>query len=139
MSLVYLLDTNVVSELARRQPDAEVERRVIATQPACAIAAATVEELAFGVARMATSAKREMLEVWLAEILGQFAVMPYDDKAALWLGRERARLAAAGQPAPRTDGEIASIAATNGLILVTRNLADFRGFRGVQVENWFGG
>ncbi len=139
MSLVYLLDTNVVSELARRQPDAEVERRVIAAQPVCAIAAATVEELAFGVARMAASAKREMLEVWLTEIMGQFAILPYDEKAAVWLGRERARLAAAGQPAPRTDGEIASVAATNGLILVTRNLTDFQGFRGVRVENWFGG
>jgi len=139
MSLVYLLDTNVVSELARRQPDAEVERRVIATQAACAIAAATVEELAFGVARMAASVKREMLEVWLAEIMGQFAILPYDEKAAVWLGRERARLAAACHPAPRTDGEIASVVATNGLILVTRNLADFRGFRDVRVENWFGG
>ena len=116
-----------------------MERRVIARQAACAIAAATVEEQAFGVARMAASAKREMLEVWLAEIMGQFAILPYDEKAAIWLGRERARLAAAGQPAPRTDGEIASVAATNGLILVTRNLADFQGFRDVRAENWFGG
>jgi tRNA(fMet)-specific endonuclease VapC len=35
------------------------------------------------------------------------------------------------------DGQIASIAVTNGLILVTRNADDFEGYRGLDVENWF--
>ena len=59
MSLVYLLDTNIVSELARHRPDAGGERRVLAGQQACALAAVTGEELAFGVARLPAVQKRE--------------------------------------------------------------------------------
>ncbi|MCF7996184.1 MAG: hypothetical protein K9L32_01455 [Chromatiaceae bacterium] len=36
-----------------------------------------------------------------------------------------------------TDLQIAAIAATNGLVLVTRNLDDFRAFEGLAMENWF--
>jgi predicted nucleic acid-binding protein len=35
------------------------------------------------------------------------------------------------------DGQVAAIAATSGLVLVTRNVEDFRWFTGLQVENWF--
>ena len=64
-------------------------------------------------------------------------VLPYDLKAAAWLGEERARLAGIGRPAPRTDGEIAAIAVSNGLTLVTRNTRDFEGFAGLALHDWF--
>ncbi|MEO5335667.1 MAG: PIN domain-containing protein [Magnetospirillum sp. WYHS-4] len=123
MTLAYLLDTNVISELARREPVPGVEGRVVAHQAVAAISAPTVEELVFGVARLLPSARREMLDRWLEGILAGFDLLPFDAKAALWLGRERARLASLGRTVGRADGEIAAIAATNGLILVTRNLA----------------
>jgi tRNA(fMet)-specific endonuclease VapC len=137
VTAAYLLDTNVLSELARRQPDAMVEKNVQAHQLACAIAAPCLEELVFGITRLAPSPKREMLQRWLEGVSSRFTVLPFDARCALWLGRERARLAQLGKPAPRTDGEIAAIAATNGLVLVTRNVADFQYFAGLQVENWF--
>jgi tRNA(fMet)-specific endonuclease VapC len=55
----------------------------------------------------------------------------------VWLAWERARLAAAGRVMPRIDGAIAGVAAVNGLVLVTRNLKDFEGYRGLVSENWF--
>lgn len=137
MSARYLLDTNVVSELAKRAPHAGVESLVIAHQLACAIAVPTVEELVFGVARLPASARRDMLERWLEGVLDRFIVLPSDTRCGIWLGRERARLAGLGIPAPRTDGEIAAIAATQDLTLVTRNTADFKNFAGLRVENWF--
>lgn len=133
----YLLDTNVVSELAKRAPDRGVESRVRARQTACAIGAPTIEELAFGVARLPASAKRDMLAGWLEGVSAGFVLLPYDANCAMWLGREWARLAALGRPAPRTDGEIAAIAILNDLTLVTRNAADFRSFAGLRVESWF--
>lgn len=137
MSAGYLLDTNVLSELVKRQPNAAVERRLAALQFHCAVAAPTLEELTFGIQRLPPGAKREMLEFWLDGVLSHFVLLPYDHYCAVWLGRERARLAALGKPAPRTDGEIAAIAVVNERILVTRNTADFENFLGLRLENWF--
>jgi tRNA(fMet)-specific endonuclease VapC len=119
--------------------DAGVERSVAMHQVACAIAAPRVEGLVFGVSRLPPSARRESLERWLEGILDSFILLPFDARGGLWLGRERARLAGLGLPAPRADGEIAAVAATQDLILVTRNTADFRQFLGLRLENWFEG
>lgn len=137
MSLVFLLDTNIVSELARQQPNPQVEALVLARQEDCALAAPTIEELCFGVARLPASTRRDLLETWLDGILASFTLLPYDHLAAAWLGRERARLVALGLPAPRADGEIAAVARVNGLTLVTRNQADFANFADLKVEDWF--
>lgn len=137
LSAIYLLDTNILSELAKREPCAAVERRLAAQQFQCAVSAPTIEELAFGIQRLPPSPKREMLGLWLDQILHDFALLPYDHYCALWLGRERARQAALGKPAPRADGEIAAVAVVNELVLVTRNTADFVNFSGLRMENWF--
>jgi tRNA(fMet)-specific endonuclease VapC len=42
----------------------------------------------------------------------------------------------AGRPAVFVDGQIAAIAAVNGLILVTANTRDFRRFRDLSIEDW---
>lgn len=137
LSAIYLLDTNILSELAKREPCAAVERRLAAHQFQCAVGATTIEELAFGIHRLPPSPKRDMLDVWLDQMLNSLVLLPYDHYCALWLGRERARLATSGKPAPRADGEIAAIAAVNELVLVTRNTADFANFSGLRLENWF--
>ena len=137
MSTLFLLDTNVISELAKQRPDSGVEAQVLARQAACALAAPTVEELGFGIARLPKSVRRDMLERWLEGVLQQFTLLPFDHHAALWLGRERARLAAAGLPAPRADGEIAAVAVINGLTLITRNQKDFANFDALQIDSWF--
>lgn len=138
LTATYLIDTNVISELARQHPDAGVEARIQIHERICAIAAPTLEELAYGVARLPASRKRDRLGRWLDAVVARFILLPYDPRCALWLGRERARLTEIGKPAPRADGEIASIAIVNDLILVTRNAADFRDFSGLKQENWFG-
>jgi tRNA(fMet)-specific endonuclease VapC len=58
-------------------------------------------------------------------------------EAAEWFAEERARLSQIGRPPSYPDGQIAAIAATNDLILVTRNTTDFADFIDLQVENWF--
>jgi tRNA(fMet)-specific endonuclease VapC len=65
-------------------------------------------------------------------------VLPYDQRAASWHAAERARLEHAGRTPPFVDGQIASIAATCGLTLVTVNPADFVSFLGLATLNWAG-
>jgi tRNA(fMet)-specific endonuclease VapC len=59
----------------------------------------------------------------------------YDLKSAQYHARERSRLSKVGKsPA---FGQIASIAFTNNLTLVTNNVDDFKDFKGLVIENWF--
>lgn len=136
MSLRYLLDTNAVSELAKRNPAPGVARRFAAYESSCALSAPSLEELTFGVARLPSGARRTMLRKWLDALAERVEILSYDARAAHWLGIERARLSLLGKPAPRTDGEIAAIAVTQHLTLVTRNTGDFKAFDGLSVENW---
>ncbi len=65
-------------------------------------------------------------------------ILPYDERAALWHAKERARLVSEGYMPSFVDGQIASIANVNDLILVTRNVSDFELFSGLEIENWHG-
>lgn len=136
MAVAFLLDTNVVSELTKAVPNRGVAERVQQHELRCAIAAPTLEELEFGISRLAQGRRKLMLQRWLAELIDQFETLPFDAAAAQWLGRERARLADLGQPLSRVDGEIAAVAATRRLVLVTHNTADFSGIAGLALEDW---
>ena len=64
-------------------------------------------------------------------------VLPYDNAAAEWHARERARLEKRGERPSFVDGQIAAIAVTQSLVLVTRNVRDFDRFEDLELENWF--
>lgn len=64
------------------------------------------------------------------------AILTYDQADDEWHAAERARLTAIGKTPPFVDGQIMAIAQTNGLILVTLNLADYAAFVGVKMEDW---
>ena len=66
----------------------------------------------------------------------KMTILPYDEQAAEWHAKERARLASLGQMPAFVDGQIAAIAKVNGLILVTRNTSDFNKYSGLKLENW---
>ena len=137
MTLRYLLDTSIVSNPASRRPDPQILERLDADGPACAIAAPVWHELIFGCRRLPRGQRRAALESYLHDVVrASFPILSYDEIAAGWHGRERARLEALGKPAPYVDGQIAAIAEVNDLVLVTANTKDFARFRGLTVENW---
>ncbi|MFP4226485.1 MAG: VapC toxin family PIN domain ribonuclease, partial [Desulfobacterales bacterium] len=83
------------------------------------------------------SKQRNYLESFLENVIRQnIDILPYDEKAAQWHALNRARLSAEGKTPSFVDGQIAGIAYTNGLILVTRNMSDFRIFPDLQIKNW---
>ena len=102
-----------------------------------AIAAVVWHELRFGVARLPAGRRREALSAFVAGLASRFSVLPYDQGAAEWHAGERARLERAGRSAPFADGQIAAVAVTNDLRLVTRNVADFAEFADLAVESWW--
>lgn len=103
----------------------------------CALPAPVWHELVYGCERLSPGQRRSTLEAYLEDVVRKsFAVLDYDGAAAEWHARERARLEAAGKPAPFVDGQIASIARVHDLVLVTENPKDFRGFAGLTIESW---
>lgn len=138
VALRYLLDTNVLSEPLKPEPNPRVLSHLKAYSQGLATAATVWHELNFGLWRMPVSKRREQIEEYLnTAILAVLPILPYDERAAAWHGKERARLEALGRSPAFADGQIAAVAAVNNLILVTRNADDFRNFEGLRVENWF--
>ena len=137
MTLRYLLDTNIVSETLRPLPDQVVLDHLREHQTEIAIASVVWHELWYGCCRLPPSTKRTTIEAYLKEVVARaILVLPYDQRAALWHAEERARLAQIGRPPPFADGQIAAVAVTNGLSLVTFNRDDYAAFQGLRLEDW---
>lgn len=137
MSLVFLLDTNIVSEPMRQNPNPKTLARLQQHEGKTAIASVVWHELLFGCQRLPKSAKRDAIEDYLTTVLAvELPILPYDALAAAWHARERSRLAAVGKAPPFADGQIAATAAVSDLTLVTANVADYAYFEGLRIENW---
>ena len=137
MNPKYLLDTNIVSEPLRPAPHPKILNRLQRHQTELAIASLVWHELWFGCHRLPPSARRTAIETYLNEVAApSLVILPYDQDAAEWHAAERTRLTKAGKTPSFVDGQIAAIAQTNDLILVTLNLADFAVFEGIRLEDW---
>lgn len=137
MTIHYLLDTNVLSEPLRPRPNNSVLDMLKKTREECATAAIVWHELLTGCERLPKSARRKALESYLFEVVAaSMLILPYDSDAAAWHAVERARLMNAGKTAPFADGQIAAIASTNSLTLVTFNTVDYKSFKGLLLADW---
>lgn len=133
----YLIDTNVLSEAVKTVPDKSVLKMFKKCQHEIVTAAPVWHELQFGCQRLPRSRKREVIALFLNDIVKRtMLILPYDDRAAEWHARERARLSSKGLTPSFVDGQIAAISVVNGLILVTRNSDDFKQFLRLKIENW---
>jgi tRNA(fMet)-specific endonuclease VapC len=136
----FLLDTNVLSQVMLPLGDHSVLDRLRRDHAQCAVPSPVVHELTYAYERLAPGARRTRLEDFVREaVCGALPILPYDAAAAVWHGRERARLERLGRTTSGADGQIAAIAAVNDLTLVTMNVRHFELFRGVAVEDWSAG
>lgn len=133
----YLLDTNVLSEAVKADPNRKVMAMLERHQDEIATAAPVWHELLFGCLRLPVSRKREMIEAYLEDVvLRNMDILPYDERSAEWHAQQRAKLSMQGKVPSFVDGQIAAIAWVNDMILVTRNTHDFKSFEDIRVLNW---
>lgn len=132
----YLLDTNVISETAKPQPNANVIRW-LGQLSAIALPAVGVFEIASGIQRLPKGKKREFLESWLIELLASDCeVLPFDRDAALSCALLESEARRRGRASDLRDLLILAIARSSDLCVATRNVDHFRGF-GVPVYDPF--
>lgn len=131
----YLIDTNALSELKKREPHAGVARW-FAVQPAdlLHLSVLTLGELRKGIHAMSEGTRKTMFSAWLdAEVPRYFSgrILLVDARVADRWGR---LCAEAHRPLPAIDSLLAATALEHGLNLVTRNLGDFQ-YPGLHVIN----
>jgi len=134
---VYLLDTNVVSELRKPRPHGAVLAWLRGLEDVqLHLSAVTIGEIQAGIelTRAQDPDKAGQIAAWLDEVAGAYNVLPMDAAAfrawAVLMHRRSDTLS--------EDAMIAATAQVHGLTVATRNLADFRDF-GVPLFNPFAG
>jgi tRNA(fMet)-specific endonuclease VapC len=138
VSLRFLLDTNILSEPLKLEPNAAVIEQMERYQSEVAITSVTWHEIWFGCYRLPASKKRQRIEQYLRDIVEpDVPILPYGAEPALWFAQERSRLVSLGRTPSFADGQIAAIAYTHNLVLITNNVSDYADFQNLQIENWF--
>ncbi len=138
ISAQFLLDTNVLSEPLKPEPNPNVLSRIVDNSDILATAVTAYHEMFFGCQQLPESKRKRGIEAYIRqEIEQKLLILPYDQPAAKWHAIERTRLQQTGRTPPFIDGQIAAIAAANDLTLVTRNVSDFQYFQNLKIENWF--
>lgn len=139
MTLGFLLDTNVLSELMRQAPNplvmAWLDSQAINQLYTSAVSQA---EILAGIAVMPAGNRREALakgadQLFQQDFSGRCVV--FGSTAAEQFARVRAQRQRAGRPISAEDAQIAAIALAANLPLVTRNTKDFDAIDGLQVIN----
>ena len=136
----FLLDTSTVSAAMWKVPDPGVLAKLAEHGGECAICAPVWHELRYGVRRLPRGKRRGFLESFLRDVVRPtLPILPYDERAAEWHAEERARLEKGGRQTPFVDAQIAAVAITNGIPVISANMADFAAFKGLGLQNWVSG
>ena len=125
----FLADTNLLSELLKRQPNPGVLRWLDAVDERdIALSVVTIGELRRGISRLRPGTQQQRLQLWLdGFVLPRFSdrILPIGLDEMLEWGTRYGQFERQGSPRPVLDSLLAVTALVNGLAIVSRNVGDF--------------
>ncbi len=133
----YLIDTNVLSELRRKQPDPQVVAWLQARPPqSLFLSVLTLGEIRKGIERVTDIGRQQAFLDWLEVELPNYFLNRLLNIDAHTADRWGRLMASAGRPLPAIDGLLAATALQHDLTLVTRNIKDFSGLQVKLISPW---
>ncbi len=133
----YLFDTNILSELARPEPQQSLVD-FVASAPIAWLSTITLHELEYGIALIPKGARRDAIKQFIDGLVGTYSdyIIPIGQREAQEAAYLRALFKQQEKVLHLADSLIAGTAKVHHLTVVTRNIKDFEGL-GVLVENPF--
>ena len=134
----YLVDTNVWSEILKKEPDSQVIAWMREHEASLYISAVTIGELKYGIDRLAEGRRKRAFQTWLSALIArmQGRVLNYNTSVATVWGQLQAKSERKGIRLPSLDSQIAATALRHSLVVATRNEKDFN-HTGLKTENPF--
>ncbi|HUW65612.1 MAG TPA: type II toxin-antitoxin system VapC family toxin [Spirochaetia bacterium] len=136
----YLLDTNVVSELIKKEPNLRVVRWIEeCEESALFLSVVTFGELQKGIKKLDDENRAERLQKWVNQDLAkrfEGRILPIDLDVAFAWGRIQGVSEKCGLKLPVLDSLIAAIAIANNMIIVTRNVHDMERCQASVLNPW---
>lgn len=129
---MFLLDTNILSDLIRQPGGAVAGKIAEAGEDVIATSIIVAGELRYGAERRGSQRLTSKIE----ELLTLVPVLPFKDDADAHYGRLRAELERRGMPIGANDMLIAAHALAIGATLVTDNVREFERIDGLDIVNW---
>jgi predicted nucleic acid-binding protein len=134
----YLVDTNVLSELAKPKPEPLVVAWLRDHEPDLYLSTITVGELRRGIESLPAGKRKTALQSWFTGLCKRMEgrILSFNTSTAHIWGQKMAAWDKKGTPVPSLDSQIAATAYRHNLTVVTRNVADFKN-TGVKLFNPF--
>jgi len=136
----YLLDTCVISELIKKNPDANVIRWILGIEETSLfLSVLTFGEIHKGIEKLPQSKKKERLHKWVnSDLRERFKnrIIDFDLDAAKKWGEVQAKAELAGKPMSIIDGLISATGLVYDLIVVTRNTKDMEQSGATLLNLW---
>jgi predicted nucleic acid-binding protein len=133
--MLYLLDTNVISDLVRDVPTVKSRLAQVSAADRVVTSTVVVGEWAFGLLKMPAGRRRDELRLKTAAVLPRFFTEPVPALAADWYASTKLARQLQGRPVDENDLWIAATALALGAVLVSRD-GDVQGIPGLTVEDW---
>ena len=137
MRKIYLLDTNIISEPLKLEPNRNLMEKLKENGDFCAISTFTWYEALFGMSCMPEGKRKERTRNFLLnKVQAFFPIINYDEHCAFLQWEIQAQMQTKGIIVPDLDLFIAATAISNNMILITHNTKDFKNIPGLMLEDW---